>query len=248
MSVSNVTSLLDCLYYQTRIKCSSVAAAEQQVLHFRCVHISAAMLLGYMSCFQVTEVQAPSSLPHAHGLHWRGDLTGEDTRILEVMQSDGDCWKLAPADVASLLAIGQGAISVCLDPARLRAQHPTLTEQQAEQVCLLAKHLQMHKCSSSCPEKSPPLEECSLYFPQLPSLYHRFTLRPCLKSEQDRRFLKQVEEISCDLKHLLRQDLKNGRIYNNNPVASLASLLTSSSAWTMMGSFQWKEVVTIGTG
>ena len=71
--------------------------------------------------FQVTEIQTSSSLPHAHGLHWRGDLSEDDTRALQVLQGDEECFKLSPADLASLLAYGTNAICVSLDPVKVRS-------------------------------------------------------------------------------------------------------------------------------
>ena len=106
----------------------------------------------YSTSFQVTEIQTSSSLPHAHGLHWRDDLSEDDTRVLQVLQADEDCFKLSPQEVSSLLAYGTSAICVTLDPLRLRALHPKLTEQEALQVTLLAKHLQMHKYCQKCRE------------------------------------------------------------------------------------------------
>ena len=128
----------------------------------------------YSTSFQVTEIQTSSSLPHAHGLHWRDDLSEDDTRVLQVLQADEDCFKLSPQEVSSLLAYGTSAICVTLDPLRLRALHPKLTEQEALQVTLLAKHLQMHKYCQKCTERPPSGEECGQYYPQLPSLYPHF--------------------------------------------------------------------------
>ena len=86
-------------------------------------------------CYQVTEVQSRTSLPHSHGLFWCHDLPRDVRQTLHLLQQDNASMRLAPGQVEPLVEVGAAAITVSLQADRLAQQFPLLSAEQASRFC-----------------------------------------------------------------------------------------------------------------
>ena len=173
---------------------------------------------------QVVEFQARSGLPHLHSIGWRS-LPPAITSLLAKLQA-GNCADLAREELAPLLEVAVGAITVTSSPARLLEQFPLLTQEQAQRAATLASNLQWHKCTSSCTTDFPEGQLCALYFPQLPSCINIIAVRPNLQTREAEAALCRVEKLHQGVQQLLRENPPQlGQVVEEEPVGELLNLL-----------------------
>ena len=75
-----------------------------------------------------------------------------------------------------MLQLAAEAYAFTLRADKLRAQFPSLTDEQAKEVVALARRAQLHRCTATCAEGRMDGKLCSHFFPRAPYLYDHLQL------------------------------------------------------------------------
>ena len=167
---------------------------------------------------RVTELSAESGLPHSH---WMGWINGGVPLLLARLQR-GDA-SLTREDLDPVVELARAVITVSLTVPGLLQQFPGLAE-QAVGVAALARRVQVHQCTPHCTTSFPPGQQCSQFFPQLPSLFHLQSRRPEMGSETTKENFNQMWNLHERLQDLLRQE-QHLEVMGEDPVTSMLALL-----------------------
>ena len=115
---------------------------------------------------------------------------------MEFLQKKRHTLRLEPdkAQLQPVLQLAAEAYAVTLRADKLRAQFPSLTDEQAKEVVALARRVQMHRCTATCAEGRMDGELCSHFFPRVPSLYDHLQLSGPWGTVSEKRWTLEVQE------------------------------------------------------
>ena len=122
------------------------------------------------------EVQPETGLPHSHRVCWRKDAGEATLSTLHLLLTECHTLEHEPDKAQPALQLAAEAYAVTLRADKLRAQLPTLTDEQAKEVVALARRLQLHRCTATCAEGRMDRKLCTHFYPWVPSLYDHLQL------------------------------------------------------------------------
>ena len=140
----------------------------------------------------------------------------------------------------SIAALAWGAYTVTLDVEGLVHQFPWLTLDMARQVVTLARRVQHHTCGKYCLNEDQEAQQCSLYFPRLPSYLTQLGLPPNIPIQKEREaFLKPLETLHGRVQEQLRTLNRTGGLVTTSVSTLLRSVDQSFPQYTEDGGLTW---------
>ena len=120
---------------------------------------------------------------------------------------EGNSVGLSREELQPIVELGKRTTTVTTCPKLLRVQFQSLSVDQAKEVSKLALKLQVHTCLPSC-EKRIPAEgqNCSMFFPKMPTLVALVGTTPRLGCEEERRRLDIIEEFHIRVQNQIRRE------------------------------------------
>ena len=195
---------------------------------------------------QVVEVQGRSGLPHVHVEAYQ-HLTPAQQHLLTTLQ-EGDSSTLSHTDLRALVELATAAMTVSTSPTLLLQQFPLLSAEQAQEVVRLALLHQHHTCTPNCTVEVGHGQQCSLWYPCLPSLLPLVARRPDLQDQGERDRLEEVERLHRRVQGVLRARHARGELGEEVQVAEVEKLLevlreTGPAPQALpQGGFTWQGV------
>ena len=189
---------------------------------------------------RVAEVSSESGLPHSHWLCWS---SSSPSTLLASLQKEDD--SLTKEDLQPVVNFGKATITASMTANDLKQQFPSLSEQDVEEVVTLARKWQVHRCTPHCTTSYPPGQECSQFYPQLPSLLPLQSRRPSLVSEANKIGFMGFRKLHERIQSLLRQHPHPGVLGDDSevdPVVALLALLRQLGPgphFLDSGSYEW---------
>lgn len=187
--------------------------------------------LGVTSYGRVIETCSQSGLAHSHWECWSRAGATHSSLFSRLLGGD---LSLTREDLQPLVEISQAAITVSTSVPGLRQQFPGMSQEHAQEVVELAMRHQLHRCTAHCTASTPPGQECSQYFPKLPSLK---PLMANLKTKSG-----GVPKLHVAIQNILRGLPVHGDQVEEDPVLSLLNILNQVAAPPILlpsGSFHW---------
>ena len=142
--------------------------------------------------------------------------------VLERLQQEDHTLTRDELDGVATLAMESCTVSLREDS--LMEQFSWLTLESAKEIKSVAGRVQAHSCGDQCTRNPPDGQECSLYFPRLPSHVTLVSRLPDFQRLKDRRsFLEPLESLQCRVQESLRELKRTNQLVT----ASISSLLHS---------------------
>ena len=178
-----------------------------------------------------------SAMTHHHTVGWaRLDQTVRE--VLTRLQ-DGDA-SLVREDLEELVDLAAAAYTVTLDEETLQLSFLWLNAEQAREAVRVAKKVQEHTCGKICGKMAPEGQNCSLFFPRLPSFFTLVSRLPNLGRTQDRQaFLRPIEVVQFKVQVRLRELRRTGQLATTSLSFLLASVDPSPPQQLEGGGLSW---------
>ena len=186
---------------------------------------------------KVGEKTPSSAMTHHHTVGWaRLDQTVRE--VLTRLQ-DGDA-SLLREDLEELVDLAKAALTVTLDEDMLQMSFHWITAEQAKEVVSVAKRVQEHTCGKICGKMPLEGQDCSLFFPRLPSFFTLVSRLPNLAKAQDRQaFLQPIEALQFKVQVMLRELRRTGQLATTSLSFLLASVDPSPPQQLEGGGLSW---------
>ena len=156
------------------------------------------------------EIQPQTGVPHSHTVAWRQLEPGVYSSLQRLQKGDRS---LTMEDLKGLLFLAKESCTVSLAEPSLVQDFPWLTKEQAREVLELARVVQRHSCVASCNRRPTQGQECSHFYPRLPSLFTIVARIPNITSAERRQdFMESVERLQSQVQEQLRRLQRAGQL------------------------------------
>ena len=185
----------------------------------------------------MVEFQLGTGMPHHHGVGYT--RLGRKVKDVLARLQEGDI-SLVREDLEEVASLAMSAYTVTLEEVRLMLSFSWIKPEQAREVVGLAKRLQEYTCGETCGRQPPEGQECSLFFPRLPSLLTLVSRPPNLPRMQDRQaFLRPILALQCKVQVKLRELQRRGELATTTLSFLLASVDSSQPQDLKDGGLAW---------
>ena len=178
---------------------------------------------------------------HCHGVAWRRHGEAK-TAFAKVHNGE----VLTREDERHLCNLAATSLTVRLSPTKLKVKFKDLdNNKRAEDIAALAKHFQVHTCTTKCVWEDKR-EGCYYLFPRLPSEYFLITAVPpnvsgTFEIEERSYFLEECEKVKKSVGETILNLKDSGQLHTTNLLCLLLEALGDvDSELPNQGCYRWK--------